>query len=158
MSEHAKRRNESEAERLDRNLMELIQELRVAIPGIQFLFAFLLVVPFQQGWAGVTDFQRTVYYATLLLTVSSSICLLAPTARHRLRFRELDKEWVVNSANRLLVAGLVFLAGAICGAVTLITLVVYDDALAITVLAAMVVLIGWFWFAAPTVRALRERD
>ena len=137
MSEHAKRRNESEAERLDRNLMELIQELRVAIPGIQFLFAFLLVVPFQQGWAGVTDFQRTVYYVTLLLTVSSSICLLAPTARHRLRFRELDKEWVVQSANRLLVVGMVFLAGAICGAVTLITLVVYDDALAVTVLAAM---------------------
>ena len=158
MSEHAKRRNESEAERLDRNLMELIQELRVAIPGIQFLFAFLLVVPFQQGWAGVTDFQRTVYYVTLLLTVSSSICLLAPTARHRLRFRELDKEWVVQSANRLLVVGMVFLAGAICGAVTLITLVVYDDALAVTVLAAMIVLIGWFWFVAPTVRELRERD
>jgi hypothetical protein len=158
MSEQAKRRNESEAERLDRNLMELIQELRVAIPGIQFLFAFLLVVPFQQGWPSVTDFERTVYYVTLLLTVASSICLLAPTARHRLRFRELDKEWVVQSANRLLVAGMVFLAGAICGAVTLVTLVVYDGALAITVLAAMGVLIGWFWFVAPTIRELRERD
>ena len=67
-SEHAERRGESEEERLDRNLMELLQELRVAIPGIQFLFAFLLVVPFQQGWAQVSDFETTVYYVTLLLT------------------------------------------------------------------------------------------
>ena len=158
MSEQANRRDESEAERLDRNLMELIQELRVALPGIQFLFAFLLVVPFQQGWAGVTDFQQTVYYVTLLLTVASAICLLAPTARHRIRFRELDKEWVVRTANRLLLAGLVFLAGALCGAVTLITLVVYESALAITVLALMVTLIAWFWFAAPAIRELRDSD
>ena len=114
-SEHAERRGESEEERLDRNLMELLQELRVAIPGIQFLFAFLLVVPFQQGWAQVTDFEKTVYYVTLLLTAASSICLIAPTARHRMRFRELDKRWIVETSNRLAIAGLAFLAAAICG-------------------------------------------
>ena len=94
-SEQASRREETEEERLDRNLDELLQELRVALPGIQVLFAFLLVVPFQQGWAEVTDFEQTVYYVTLLLTASASVCLIAPTARHRMRFRELDKEWVV---------------------------------------------------------------
>ena len=90
--------------------MELLQELRVAIPGIQFLFAFLLVVPFQQGWVEVTDFEKRVYYVTLLLTATSSVCLIAPTARHRIRFRELDKQWIVETSNRLAIAGPRFLA------------------------------------------------
>jgi hypothetical protein len=157
-SEHAQRRGESEEQRLDRNLMELLQELRVAIPGIQVLFAFLLVVPFQQGWPQVTDFQRTVYYVTLLLTAASSVCLIAPTARHRMRFRELDKGWIVSTSNRLAIAGLLFLAGAICGVLMLITLVVYDSALTAVVVAVMAAGIGWLWFAAPFVRDLRGGD
>ena len=91
-SEHAERRDESEEERLDRNLMELLQELRVVLTGIQVLFAFLLILPFQQGWSTVTDFEQTVYFITLLLIAASSVCLIAPTARHRMRFRELDKK------------------------------------------------------------------
>jgi Family of unknown function (DUF6328) len=157
-SEHARRRGESEEERLDRNLMELLQELRVAIPGIQVLFAFLLVVPFQQGWANVTDFEQTVYYVTLLLTAGSSVCLIAPTARHRMRFRELDKRWIVGTANRLAIAGLALLAGAVCGALMLITHVVYDSTLTAIVLAAFGLLFVWFWFLAPVVRDLREED
>jgi hypothetical protein len=157
-SEHAERRGESEEERLDRNLMELLQELRVAIPGIQFLFAFLLVVPFQQGWAQVTDFETTVYYVTLLLTATSSICLIAPTARHRMRFRELDKRWIVETSNRLAIAGLVFLAGAICGVLMLITHFVYDSTLTAIVVAAFAVFFAWFWFVAPVVREFREHD
>ena len=155
-SEQAKRRDETEEERLDRNLIELVQELRVVIPGIQFLFAFLLVVPFQQGWTTVTSFEETVYYVTLLLTVASSICLMAPTARHRIRFHELDKDWIVRSANRLAVVGLALLAGAICGVVALVTHVVYDGTLAAIVTAVIAVLIGWIWFAAPLVRELRD--
>ena len=96
-SEQAERRNESEEERLDRNLIELLQGLRVASLGVQVLFAFLLVVPFQQGWDGVTEFEKTVYYVTLLLTAAACICLIAPIARHRIRFRELDKEWIVDT-------------------------------------------------------------
>ena len=157
-SEHAARRGESEEERLDRNLMELLQELRVALPGIQVLFAFLLVVPFQQGWTGVTEFEKTVYYVTLLLTAGSSVCLIAPTARHRMRFRELDKKWVVNTANRLAIAGLALLAGAICGVLMLITNVVYDSALVAVVTATFAALISWFWFVAPVVRELRDED
>jgi hypothetical protein len=157
-SEHAERRGESEEQRLDRNLMELLQELRVAIPGIQVLFAFLLVVPFQQGWATVTEFEKTVYYVTLLLTAISSICLIAPTARHRMRFRELDKRWVVETANRLAIAGLVFLAGAICGVLMLITHFVYSGTLTAIVVAVFACFFAWFWFVAPVVRELREDD
>lgn len=157
-SDHAGRRGETEEKRLDRNLMELLQELRVVLTGIQVLFAFLLVVPFQQGWASVTEFEKTVYYVTLLLTAASSVCLIAPTVRHRMRFRELDKRWIVDSSNRLAIAGVAFLGGAICGVLMLITHVVYDSTLTTVVVAAFAVMIGWFWFVAPVIRGLRERD
>ena len=157
-SEHAKRRDETEEQRLDRNLMELLQELRVALPGVQVLFAFLLVVPFQQGWADVTEFQKTVYYVTLLLTAAASVCLIAPTARHRMRFRELDKEWIVITSNRLAIAGLMFLGAAICGAIMLISNVVYDSAATAIATAVVGALIAWFWFAAPVVREMRDDD
>ena len=157
-SEQARRREESEEERLDRNLMELLQELRVAIPGIQVLFAFLLVVPFQQGWAQVTDFEKVAYYVTLLLTAISSICLIGPTARHRMRFRELDKQWIVDSGNKLAIAGLLFEAGAICGVLMLITHVVYDSALTAVVVTAFAALFAWVWFIAPVVREFRDDD
>lgn len=155
-SEHARRRGESEEQRLDRNLVELLQELRVALPGVQVLFAFLLVVPFQQGWTGVTEFEKTVYYATLLLTAAASVCLIAPTARHRMRFRELDKEWIVITSNRLAIAGLAFLAGAICGAIMLISHVVYDSEVTAVATALVAAFMAWFWFAAPVVRDLRD--
>jgi Family of unknown function (DUF6328) len=147
-------RIETESERLDRNLAELLQELRVAITGIQVLFAFLLVVPFQQGWPEVTDFERTVYYATLLLTAGSSACLMAPTARHRMRFRELDKRWIVIGSNRLAIAGLVLEAGAICGVLMLITHFVYDATLTALVVAVAAGLLAWLWFLAPLARQL----
>jgi hypothetical protein len=158
VSEGARQRGETEEERLDRNLMELLQELRVALPGIQVLFAFLLVVPFQQGWAAVTDFEQTVYYVTLLLTAAASVCLIAPTARHRIRFRELDKEWVVQTANRLTIAGLGLLGLAITGALLLVASVVYDTEVAATTTASVVILITWIWFVAPLIRELRDRD
>lgn len=156
--EQAKGRDESDEERLDRNLMELMQELRVALPGIQFLFAFLLVVPFQQGWVEVTDFETSVYYATLLCTVTSSIFLIAPSARHRMRFHELDKKWIVGSSNRLAIGGLVFLALAMFGVVLLVSHVVYGGVVAALGAGGLFVGIAWFWFLAPIVRALRDRD
>lgn len=157
-SEQARRRDETEEQRLDRNLLELVQELRVVLTGIQVLFAFLLVVPFQQGWASVTEFEKTVYFITLLLTAASSACLIAPTIRHRMRFRELDKKWVVFTSNRLAIAGMAFLGGAMCGVLMLLTHVLYDGTLTAIVVAAFAAFIGWFWFAAPMVRDLREGD
>src|SRR3954468_19534262 len=118
-------RSESEKERLDRNLGELLQELRVALPGVQVLFAFLLVVPFNQRFADITSFQRTTYFVTLLLATAASVCLIAPTAHHRIEFRAEDKRRIVFGATKLAIVGLTLLALAMTGAVLLITDFVY---------------------------------
>lgn len=151
-SEQARRRGETAQERIDRNLNVLLQEIRVAFPGVQFLFAFLLVVPFQQGWSEVDAVAQRVYYVALLLTAIASICFIAPTARHRLRFRRGDLDWVVSSANRLMVAGLICLGGAIVAAILMITMVVFSDAFAIVACVLVATLIVWVWFGAPVVR------
>ena len=138
--------------------MELLQELRVVLTGIQVLFAFLLIVPFSNGWTSVTEFEKTVYYVTLLLVAASSVCLIAPTARHRMRFRELDKRWIVDSSNRLAIAGMVFLAGAMSGVLMLISSVLYDGALVAISTGVFALAMAWFWFAAPFVRELQDDD
>src|SRR6185436_10994235 len=120
-------RDETEKERIDRNLGELLQELRVALPGVQVLFAFLLVVPFNQRFPEITTFQRTIYFITLLLATAASACLIAPTAHHRIEFRAEDKRRIVFSATKLAIAGLVLLACAMTGAVTLITDMLYHS-------------------------------
>ncbi len=156
-SEQARRRGESEEERLDRNLAELLQELRVAIPGVQFLFAFLLVVPFQQGWVDVTEFERNVYYVALLATAAAAVCLIGPVARHRLRFRELDKKWIVESSHKYAIAGLGFLAIAITTAILLVAHVVFDNATtSIISTVAVAGMILWVWFGAALVRELSD--
>src|SRR5438105_11958026 len=99
-------RSETELERYDRNLNELLSELRVALPGVQVLFAFLLVAPFNQRFGTVSHFERRLYFATLMCTLLSSILLIAPTLVHRLEFRRGRKAYVVEAANRLTIAGL----------------------------------------------------
>jgi hypothetical protein len=142
-----------EHERTERQMAELLQELRVALPGVQILFAFLLTVPFAQGFTRVTSFQRNLFFAVLLCTAISTICLIAPTATHRLRFHKSDRRYVIESANLLMIVGLVFLALAIVGAVMLITDYMfglggqwYWPALVALVLATL-------WFARPLLRS-----
>jgi hypothetical protein len=147
-------RRESEKERLDRNLAELLQELRVALPGVQVLFAFLLVVPFNQRFPDITTFQRTVYFVTLLLATAATACLIAPTAHHRIEFRAQDKRRIVFSATKLSIAGLVLLAGAMTGAVTLITDILYHSTTVAIVAAAVALLFAGLWFAWPIKRLL----
>src|SRR6476469_11260691 len=98
--ERSSGRDETRDERLDRNLGELLQELRVALPGVQVLFAFLLAVPFQQNFTKITDFQEKVYFATLLLTALSAVLLISPSAYHRITFRTQQKDDLVYLANR----------------------------------------------------------
>jgi hypothetical protein len=157
-SEQAARRHESEEERLDRNLGELLQELRIAIPGIQFLFAFLLVVPFQQGWVNVTDFEKNVYYVALIATTLAGVCLMGAPARHRLRFRQMDKEWVVESSHKYMIAGLGLLGIAITTVILLISHVVFGETTAVIAALLIALAIGWVWFGAPLKRELDERD
>jgi hypothetical protein len=147
-------RDETEKERLDRNLGELLQELRVALPGVQVLFAFLLVVPFNQRFPEITTFQRTLYFVTLLLATAATACLIAPTAHHRVEFRAQDKKRIVFAATKLAIAGLALLAAAMTGAVMLITDLLYH---ATTVaIVAGVVAFGFLslWFGWPVKRLL----
>jgi hypothetical protein len=142
-----------EHERSERQMAELLQELRVALPGVQILFAFLLTVPFAQGFTRVTSFQRNLFFATLLCTAISTACLIAPTATHRLRFHKRDRKYVIESANALLIAGLVFLSLAIVGAVALITDYLYDGALRWIWPAVIAVVVAVLWFVRPLARS-----
>src|SRR3954465_5366726 len=99
-----------EQERQDRQMMELLNELRVALPGVQFLLAFLLTVPFAQGFERVTSTQKTLFYAALLCTAVSTILLIAPSATHRLRFHRRDRAFIIEAAHHYLIAALVALA------------------------------------------------
>ena len=148
-------RVESDAERVDRNLQEMLGELRVALPGVQVLFAFLLVVPFNQRFADVTSFQRTVYFVTLMFTAASAICLIAPSAHHRLEFRRQDKEAIVNTGNSIVVVGLGLLGVAMTGAVVFVTDLLYGSVT--TAIAAGAVAVGFavFWFGIPLRRRFR---
>lgn len=147
-------RDETEEERLDRNLNEMLQELRVALPGVQVLFAFLLAVPFQQGFEKITSFQKDVFFATLILTALSAVMLISPTAYHRLTFRYQQKRQLVFYSNRFSIIGLGFLALAMIGAIVLITDVLFDTTATIVVGALTVLAFGFFWFALPLQRRL----
>jgi len=150
-------RDEEEWERLDRNLDELLQELRIALPGVQVLFAFLLAVPFQRRFEQVTDFQQSLYFVTLLLAAASMFLLMAPTAFHRITFRKQQKEKIVQLSNRLSIAGLAALALAVIGAVSLITDFLYDSTATIVVAAAATLIAFLCWFLLPLRIRLRAR-
>ena len=142
----------TEHEIRDRQMIELLNELRVALPGVQILFAFLLTVPFAAGYDRITAFQKDVYYWTLIATALSTACLIAPTAAHRLRFHQRDRTWVIETANKLAIAGLAFLAAAIFGAVLLITDVLYDGTRVWVYSALMGLVVFVLWFVRPALR------
>jgi len=150
-------RDENDWERLDRNLNELLQELRIALPGVQVLFAFLLAVPFQQRFDEVTDFQRSVYFATLVLTAASTFLLIAPTAFHRLTFRLQQKDRLVKLANQLTIVGLACLALAVIGAVTLITDFLYGSTPTVVAAIGFLSLAFLLWVFIP-IRVRSQRD
>jgi hypothetical protein len=148
---------ESKDERLDRELIELLNELRVALPGVQVLFAFLLTVPFTNRFSRVSDFQKDMYLVALVATAIGSILLIAPTAHHRIRWRDYDKEALLRRANRLAIAGTVFLAVGMTAAVWLVTDFLFQRALTASVVALLVLCFAWFWYGMPLLRELRDR-
>jgi hypothetical protein len=147
------RPGEDEAERLDRELIELLNELRVVMPGVQVLFGFLLTVPFQQRFETIDDFQRIVYFVTLLLTAASSAFLMGPSAFHRLTFREGQKPHLVNLGTRQTIAGMALLALAMNGVLLLLTDILFHTLTVAITVAATTSLFGWLWFGL----ALRRR-
>jgi hypothetical protein len=147
---------ESKEERINRELIELLNELRVALPGVQVLFAFLLAVPFTQRFQQLTSGQEYAFFVSLLCTALGSVLLIAPSAYHRLRFREYDKEQMLYTANRLSIAGLVFLAVAMTSAVYLITDLVFRAPLTLLVTALTGAAFAWFWYGLPLSRKVQD--
>jgi uncharacterized protein DUF6328 len=139
-------------EDLNRELIELLNELRVALPGVQVLFAFLLAVPFATGWQHVTTFQRDVFFVAFLCTAAATILLIAPSTYHRLRWRVGDKEHMLVTANRLTIGGSVFLALAMISVVLLITDLLFSLWWAILATALIAVAFGWFWYGLALLR------
>ena len=136
-------------------MIELLNELRVALPGVQILFAFLLTVPFTQRFPDLTAFQQDTFYVTLVAATLSAACLIAPSAAHRLRFHQQEREWLIESANALMIAGLAFLAIAIGAAFLLITDMLFDGARVwIYTLVVWTILVG-LWFVRPLTRHAR---
>jgi Family of unknown function (DUF6328) len=143
---------EGHKERVDRELLELLNELRVALPGVQVLFAFLLTIPFSQGFVKVTSLEKAVYAITVLLAAAASALLIAPSSYHRLHFRSGNKERILLTSNRLTIVGLLALAGAITTAVYLVMSFVFGSTIAFVVAVATGVGFGWFWYGLPLTR------
>jgi hypothetical protein len=154
---NGEQRRETSLERLDRNLEEMTGELRVVVTGVQVLFAFLLIVPFDGGFVHVGSFERTVYFVTLVLAALAAVCTIAPSARHRVLFRRHDKRDLVFSSNRLVIVGLVALALAMCGSLLLVTAKLFGVLPGAVTAAVGAVVFALLWFAVPIGR-LRELD
>ena len=142
----------NEEEKQNRQMVELLNELRVALPGVQILFAFLLTVPFAQGFQKVTSLQKGLFYATLLCTAVSTVCFIAPSATHRLRFHKRDRAYIIETANKYTIAGLGFLAVAIILALVMITDVLYAGTAVFAFPALVALLVLGLWFARPLLR------
>ena len=146
------RPGETEAERDDRNLIELLQELRVAGLGVQVLFGFLLAIPFTTKFADLNHAQHGLYVASLLLAAISTALLLAPVAYHRLVFRQHQKEQLVKDANILAILGLAAVGLAISASVLLVVSYVAPGFIVTIVTVFTVCLFAVLWFVLPLVR------
>ncbi len=141
--------DEELSERLNREVSELLEGLRVSLPGVQVLFAFLLTVPFTQAWGRTTEFQRTTYFVTLLLVLAASAFLIAPSANHRLLFRQHEDEWLLRVSNRNARTGQLLLALGLATAVLLIADLLYSRNVAYLTAAVAITVIAVLWFALP---------
>jgi hypothetical protein len=145
--------DEDEKDRTERQLIELLNELRVVIPGVQVLFAFLLTIPFNQRFGRVDQFQETVYFATLLLAALATALFMAPTGYHRILFHQRDRKHIIEVANRFAIAGLVVLSLAITGAVLLVTDYLYNSRVLVAgVAGGTFVVLAALWIALPLAR------
>ncbi len=151
-------RDESEAERLDRNYGELLQEMRVLQAGMQILFAFLLSLPFASRFADVTTLQRDVYYFTLVSTAIATTCIVGPVPFHRVVFRRGMKDDLIKAATRYVVAGLVFLFFAMTGAVLLVLDFLFSRGLAFVTTGGLAALFIVLWVVIPFLSRANEED
>jgi hypothetical protein len=144
---------EDHHERVDRELIELLNELRVALPGVQVLFAFLLAIPFSQRFGTLEPSDRRVYFGAVIATTISSALLIAPSAHHRMRFRHGSKEQILKVANVLSLMGMLFLALAMSASIYVITNALYASGVAALVAGVVAGTTILLWFAAPLLYA-----
>ncbi|HEU5279874.1 MAG TPA: DUF6328 family protein [Gaiellaceae bacterium] len=148
---------ESKEEQFNRELIELLNELRVALPGVQVLFAFLLIVPFSNGFPRLGSFDREIYFVAFIATAVSTVLLIAPSSYHRLRWRQRDKARMLVVSNVLTIAGLAALAVAITATVFMITDFVFHRAWAATFTAIVATLFLVLWYGLPLAAAIQAR-
>ncbi|MBK5306069.1 MAG: hypothetical protein JJD92_05215 [Frankiaceae bacterium] len=146
------RRNETPAERADRNFNDILQELRVTQTGVQVLFSLLLTVPFTQRFEKVSDFQRDVYFVALLLAAATTILLVAPVSVHRLLFHTGEKPWVVKVSSRLALAGLVLLSLTLTTVLLFVSDVLFDETVAVVTATVFAGATVTLWFVPPLLR------
>jgi membrane-bound acyltransferase YfiQ involved in biofilm formation len=154
--EHPEDRTEEEQERLNRQMMELLNELRVAMPGVQILFGFLLTVPFQQRFRQVTEFQETVYFVTLVSAAVAAAFLIAPSAYHRVMFEQHDKPNIIHIGTGQMLVGLGALAVAMNGAVLLVTDVLFEAGTVTVTFVLLATLYLSLWFGFGLVRRVQK--
>jgi hypothetical protein len=145
-------RHETEAERIDRNLAELLQELRVASIGVQVLFGFLLSLPFTTRFTELSSEQRDLYLADILLAALATALLSAPVAFHRLAFRQHSKARVLRASNRLALAGLAAVALVVSGSVLLVVSFVETDTIVAILAALTLTMFIVLWLVLPIAR------
>ena len=151
------RDDETPRERVNRELIELLNELRVVLPGVTVLFAFLLAVPFAKGWPKVTPFERDVFLVAVLATGVSIAFLTAPSSYHRLRFRQGDKERIVKVGNRLSIIGIAAFAVALEAVILLVVSYVLSRGAGIAAAAVVGGLVLSLWYGLPLAAAMRDR-
>ena len=149
--------DESKEDRRNRELIELLNELRVALPGVQVLFAFLLAVPFANGFPKLGRFDRDIFFVAFIATAVSTVLLIAPSSYHRLRWRQHDKEKLLVTSNALTIAGLACLAVAITSVVFVITDFLFHRTWAATFSAFIAACFLLLWYGLPLVEAIQDR-
>jgi Family of unknown function (DUF6328) len=150
--------SETRKQRVDRELNELLGELRIALPGVQMLFAFLLTVPFYARFETLNGFYRAVFFATFTCTTIAAVFMIAPSSNHRISFRAQDKERLLLRANSFAIVGVAFLALAICGVMYFIAGMVLGQGSAPYAAGATAALIALTWYLAPLLRKLGRRS
>ncbi len=147
---------ESAEERHNRELIELLNELRVALPGVQVLFAFLLAVPFANGFPKLSPTDRDVFFAAFVAAALSTVLLIAPSSYHRLRWRQHDKERLLVFSNALTIAGLLCLAVSITCVVFVITDFLFHRTWAATFTAIVGAAFLVLWYGVPLAAAIQD--
>ena len=155
MAEAGGEPGEDEHERVNRELIELLNELKIALPAVQVLFAFFFVLPFYARFSTITDVEKGVYFGAFLSAAAALGLFVAPSAYHRLNFRRRDKERLLITSNRMAIAAAGFLALSLTGAIFLVADVIYRGPVVGIVGGVAAAWFAWFWFGLPLVRRRR---